>query len=96
MTLVTNPALLSISDSLQDVLAGRAKFTTLQRLVDRAVIDDLLPNDLPASVRDEIYELQTVLELIAEHQATHMGLASSYSTDQIASLLGKFSDPLSG
>jgi len=84
----------NISEVLDGVLSGRVSYTSLQTLVDTAVIDDELPDDLSPSVRACLYELQTALELIDEHQSTHSGLSTQYSGEQIAKLLSGFADGL--
>lgn len=82
----------AIRDSLHDVLNGRSRYTELQKLVDGTVIGELLPDDLPESTLSFIYELQTELELIAEHQSSNSGLSTAYSDTDVVALLSRF-DP---
>jgi hypothetical protein len=86
--------LIEIYNELQKVLGGVSSYTSLQKMVDAAVISDDLPEDISPSARACIYDLQTTLELISEHQATNMGLSSFYSAAQIVSLLAGFKDEL--
>lgn len=84
---------MSIFDTLRLVFNEKASFRELQILVDAAIIEDLLPDDLPHDIRSQIYELQTTLELIAEHQATHIGISTFYSDHQIVALLDNAVSP---
>jgi hypothetical protein len=88
---MTDSTVMSILRALQLVLRGEASFQTLQKLVDKAVIEDELSDQVSEDIRSVIYDLQTALELIAEQQATHAGTASVYSDEQIIALLQPYS-----
>ena len=84
----------TICDSLQDVLIGRSRYTELQKIVDDAVIGDALPSDMPQLMLSFNYDLQTELELIAEHESSNLGLSTAYSDVDVISLLSRFGEVL--
>ena len=79
---------------LQKVLAGTASYTELQKVVDDAVINDELPDDMPKTLLQHVFDLQTDLELIAEHQNTYAGSSSMYSQGDIVEKLSKYGELL--
>lgn len=89
---MTDTNLQLIRTLLRKVLAGEVSAVALQSAVDHMIIDEAIPDGISEEALVELYEIQTTLELIAEHQATHMGTTSFYSPEKIISLLSKFSD----
>ena len=79
---------------LQKVLSGTASYTELQKIVDDTVINDELPDDMPKEFLQHVFDLQTDLELIAEHQSTYAGSSSMYSQGDIVEKLSKYGDLL--
>ena len=79
---------------LQKVLAGTASYTELQKIVDDAVINDELPDDISKELLQYVFDLQTDLELIAEHQSTYAGSSSMYSQSDITGKLSKYGELL--
>ena len=75
---------------LEQVLAGTTSYTDLQKVVDDAIVNDELPEDISKELLNSIYGLQTDLELIAEHQSTYVGTDSMYSHDDIVGKLEKY------
>jgi hypothetical protein len=84
-----------LSSLLKNVLIGDAKYLELQKFVDNAVIEDELPDDLPNELLQQIFELQTDLELIAEHQSTYAGSRLMFEQKDIAAKLNKYVERLS-
>ena len=66
-----------------EVFNSSKKYTQLQEFVDSAIIEDNFPEDLSEKFLNDMFELQTRLELIAEHQSVNMGLDSMYSNQAI-------------
>lgn len=80
----------TIYKCLQNVLTLQREYVVLQRTVDDVIINGT-PIELSEDKYELLSELQTQLELIAEHQSSHMALSSSYSDAEIAALLDGFS-----
>jgi len=80
----------AIYKCLQNVLTLQCKYVDLQRIVDDVIINGT-PVELSEEKYELLFELQTQLELIAEHQSSHMSLSSSYSDAKIVALLDEFS-----
>ena len=79
---------------LRSVLAGSSSYTELQKFVDNAVIEDELPDDLPKEILQDIFDLQTDLELIAENQSTYAGTSSMLRKEDIIEKLQKYEEKL--
>lgn len=79
---------------LLGVLTGQEKIRELQSFIDRAVTDDALPDDLAAHQLSIIHDLQTELELIAEHQDTYAGNREYLTGQDISKKLSVFADRL--
>lgn len=82
----------SLLSLLRRVLAGSIGYAELQSLVDDVIIEGKLPTNLSKEVLDNVFSLQTDLELIAEHQSTYMGSSSAYSQSDIIDKLRKYED----
>jgi len=79
---------------LEKVLAGTASYTELQKAVDDAVVNDELPDDMVKESLQHVFDLQTDLELIAEHQSTYAGTGSMYVQEDIIERLNKYGELL--
>ncbi len=75
---------------LKKVLACTEKYTELQAIVDRTIVNDELPEDLTNTALRCIFDLQTDLELIAEHQCAHAGTTMMLTEDEILEKLRKY------
>ena len=75
---------------LEGVLYGRLSYTELQNFVDTAVIEDQLPNELSEEMLGQIFDLQTDLELIAEHQSVNAGTRAMLNQEDIIKKLSKY------
>lgn len=71
-------------------MKGQCNYPVLQRIVDNAIIEGKIPGEYSDERCELLYELQTQLELIAEHQSSHPSLSSSYGDAEIISLLDDF------
>ena len=80
----------TIFECLQSVVKGQCNYDLLQRIVDNAIIEGKIPDEYSDERSELLYELQTQLELIAEHQSSHLSLSSSYGDAEIISLLDDF------
>lgn len=95
MTTTKTEFLQLLSTLLKNVLNGDSKYSELQKFVDNAVVDDELPTDLPDKILKHLFDLQTDLELIAEHQSTHAGSRLMFKQEDIAAKLCNYLDKIS-
>lgn len=90
MSMTTTEFLTLLMSLLERVLAGSINHTELQSFVDDAVIEDKLPENLSKEVLNNVFSLQTDLELIAEHQSTYAGSSLVYSQSEIVEKLRNY------
>ncbi len=84
-----------ISYLLKQTLDSHISYTELQKIIDTAIIEDQLPDNLSVEILNHIFDLQTDLELIAEYQATHMGTKSLLTQENIIEKLKTYHEKLS-